>query len=1767
MLKKLLAFMCGIAPVGAFAATENIPVTDITSLDGYNASESSTVGIVMDGTVAVESDQIVAVQTADISALTVGGLDVAGDMRVFYSQVLPQFGGGTLFISDDVSDNFSLQTDGDVTVGGVLTINGGRTFNIANNTDGTTFDASFASIDNTGTFNVTDANNFISGAIDTSGALSVQANDINVGAVTVNTGSPVVLNATNTLNIAQLNNIWGGGAEIDIAATDIKVGDISHSGAGSINIGVLDNLNATGNIENSGNLMRVNASGADIVVDGTMKNDEGNMIVKAQSLTVKGGDANNASFVNSGLLTIDVAGETNLANGFSLVVDSVDDWGKVFSLTTGSLVLGGNTAALFANNLTDFDVVVNNSAFSTGDVNNGSQNANANMYLAAVGLTVEDVTNSAGVMKLEALGTSANLVASTVTDASGATTDLIATGSVNVSGEVIASGTMKLQGQQVSVGGIVGNGGTLNVLATSGEAGLVTVNGDITDGNNQDVISDVEISGRQINVVGNITNNYSDLTIDGSDFQGSSIKLGGVNIAGGTAYLNGLLGIDIAQSTVGESTFGTGTLNVTGGVLNIGSGTHSLTVGGPADNNGYVMNVVGDVVANATGATAGDGDVYVMASGNQGFLFDVNGAVKVGGNVLATAFGTSARTLNFMANSFNVGGDVTATGESNRVVFQGRPVGSLLSLINASAGTAKLTIDGNLLASDEGTIEIHSTEVSVDSLTENNGTIYVYGDDSGAVNVDVATGGVILQNGITYDNASSANRGLIIGGTSDFTLTSEAPDKDIEIFAGVQLGQAGRLNLSSGRNIKISGAVTPNGYLDINATGDVDIVNNMSVAGQLDISAADIDLAGVTNNGYVDLTSGNDINVGILKNGTSAYELDITADGDVFVTAIESAGGVSEINADALDVQNSMDVTGGTFSLNVVNGATFGGDVNVSGVLNQGINNTGMLNLIVNDNISLGAENLTVGGFVADSKTGYYNITGDITINGDITIGTSSSLASVYFDGETFSNTGDDYTLRNYGVLDITSTDTIAFDNVVNSGALDLYGQGITMSAVQNSGMMILNSWNGIVDMASLEIDGGTIQLYGTGWTLDSGLTTGGNLYQNYAGTLRDNDIGITADDYTITASNVTVAGINQTSGAMQILSSDVTVHGDINATDLTIAANPDTNWLDLDVDGNISGGTKIWNLEQMTVGGDYIFDANSQLLAAILPYNVTPGLNSTTRNYWSSVSLNNDATLGQITNATDGAALIQVNGKFMSGTEYSALALNSDVLSGGQIGLRFTDVSNVSAETAIWLLQAEQGLSEFSDIEKIRNLNVLFCNAGNTTCVALNPDNLGAYITTRDTTGNGAADSIYVVFDPRFGGPVLIEDNRIQPIVARQPEYTAGEYVAAGALDNLIAGQLLNMGFFNKSPIEVIPAIFEGTNVETLMTELYNRMEHYAQTANGSALVPFSRLVQPREIEQIAGAIALNEHTSFRNFEDRMFDEFIWNRNRNLKKAWADFDFGMFSQNVTDDKRVYGNRFELSGGFDWQSSDTLILGLTGRVSHMSSDNADDMNLGYLPGQNITGNVSVDVADTNIGLGAYLMKTLGHNFRLYGNAFADMHFIDTTRHMTFMDTIDGTGTAFALTTEWGLMHDWLNQYIVGNLYARAGYNFGFDVTEKAAGENYMDFESDGYLMLTPGYSLTAQKRIYPSAWFQIRPYATIGVEYDVLCAPDYAKYKFASANVFSEYDIEIDPLWANIGGGFEFLSANGLQFGIDYRYQYNNDIQLHNIKVSGSYRF
>lgn len=1131
--------------------------------------------------------------------------------------------------------------------------------------------------------------------------------------------------------------------------------------------------------------------------------------------------------------------------------------------------------------------------------------------------------------------------------------------------------------------------------------------------------------------------------------------------------------------------------------------------------------------------TANSADLGTVAVGgaDSSLMLDVDGMLKMNDFKYT---GTANNTGTITAGDIRVDGSIQNLADSGALNItatdaHGGNYGDIEVQVNVENKSTKMmtisggaiTVNGTMSQDTGGTLKIDS-KANLSVLGADTGGVSFVNKGTFDGNVSGTTTfvhGVDLS-GMTASNEFKLTTGsLDLGtmrdlqlthGTVDITTTSNSALS----FATVTNETDGKVKMNSAGNFTAE-TLKNNSEMEIRAvdlTADELIVGNvakttLSATNALTLNG-DISSAGITM-----LTGGNITLQNVTNTGTMTIKAPTDTTGQISIAGNLVSSGNTYTLLHARQIRVTGDITNSGNAVTEIFGSdTAGGDIQLGQLLVSG----GTLNLkSLTGGVATTSVSLTGGTITVDS------VTRSITATNNVEIAGSLSATGVVASGDgdmSVGATGTPFVLASTGG-NITIGGNI---NVDNGAGIKLIANNISSHDVVNNGTMTLGG-------RSLDVEN----------TFNAT-----NLYQKFTGVLNAGDVNIDADSYRISAT-------------------DFNLGGNLNATNLIVFAVPATH-LNANIAGNLSGGVTFANLGQMHVGGDYAFTDTSKVFANISNKSSMAGL----PNYWSSVSLA-DGTLGQITNAASGdGALITVDGKFTS--DLSLGLTPSGGIGGGasdQIGIALRELAD--AGDAIWLVYAQGGITESGD--KLRNLNVVICNASGSICYdyfdGMPAGNSSAYLTMRDTDGNGTSDSIYVVFDPRFGGPV--ELFKIQPIVARNAEHTDGEYVSAGALDNIIADQMAKQGFTGRHAIELLPVLFRGTNLETMANELYGRMEHYNTYRDSAPLSRFSRLFQAREIEQVAGSVILNEHTSARSFEDHMLDEFIWNRNRNLKKAWVDAEYGMLFQKVSDGKHADGNRFNITGGFDWQHTNTLILGLAGRVSHTSTDVSDAMNLGYTTENPfIAGHVDAKVANTNIGLGGYLMQTLGEKTRAYGNAFLDLHVFDITRHQTFVNgTIDGSGTAFALNTEWGLLHDWLNQYIVGNMYARAGYNFGFSVTEKVGGHDYMKMKSDGYLSFTPGYSLTAQKRIYPSVWFQVRPYATIGVEYDVLGAPDNAKYKFAMAKKFTSYDIDIDSLWANIGGGVEMLSVTGFQVGLDYRYQYNQDIQLHNIRVSGSYRF
>ena len=1725
MIKKLLSLVCCVLPMGVRAAPQEIaPIgADAAVATTYDAWQSAIAG----------GQSIVVIGGNGINATggqTTGGVDVAPGFDVTNNMIVgldlnpgtndatPNGAVNNLYVLNSASSPFTVISTGDISIGSMLQVLNGvnlgfktsdtnpEKFSVDVGTDGIgTGGIKIGDAINTASLTLDNINELdVRGSVIAYGNFSVDANSVNVtGGLNLYKGT-INIDSAGAVTLGELiaNDNVGG---TTVSGQTITVsGGVSNQG-GDMDLIAGDDVNITGNLENSA-ASNLSVSGADLVVTGTVKNDRtdgGTLTLNVDSWRINGGNQNTYSLVNNGNLYATVDGETYMEYGLNLAGMGTDN---EFSLTTGTLVFGTNADSdkwfgAFANNLNKFNVnITGGNLDNLTTVLNGA-NGNTNATMTVAAQNiVADSVQNDATSLI--MNAQQNMTINGAVQGNAGITKLVAANTLSVVGAVSNSANTVLNGNVVNVASLSnsGAGAELTVSSLTEASGTVNVSGDITNTDGT-----TTVWAKNVDIDGTVTNNSGTTTIRGSDANGGAVAVGGINAAGGAIDLIALAGNMAIDNN----------LTVSGGVLNIDSSLRNLTVDG-------TVQIAGNVNVGAGGVSVA-GDVNVVRNDASQFAMTSNIAILIDGDVNAVD-STVVGNIALDAPLVNIERNVTVSNS-----------GHLTLGTNATSYTR---VAGDLTFNNSGIFETYTQDLFVGTLS-GDGKFVAHG-----AGITATKGNIDIDGNIYFDadnDPADPSSGMVVRDTTTLTLKTTLEDMDISVGA-ISLGDGNRLVLNSADALDINGVLANNGTLDIDAVGAVGVDGATTNTGTLDLLADSVSMAGINNSGNAQVVS---TNGGISTGGiTNSGSMEVNAATDLVAGVITHTAGVMDLNADSLSAQSLL--VSGTAGTQVNINApivAIAGIAKVSGDFVQG-GTGGMLNLTATD---FSAQNLTItGDFIVDAGNTTYDVAENVSITGNINVADGS-------------------------VVSIDAGNRIVASDLTNAGRVQLSaGQGIELDEIINdSGAMSIDSGAGLLDLASLVMNAGNLTLRGAGMDLDSAIATGANLYQNWGSVLAEKDINIVADDYEITTAGLDVSTINQ-DGKLLINTSDVDVGGDIVASDLQFYAMPRGNWMNVSVGGNVSGDVDFVGLEKMTIAGNYIFNDGSQINAAILPYAVSgSGINETDVNYWATISLNDDETLGQITNAQDAGALITVGGKFESDLGTLGALSSAGQLGQPQIGIDIFDI--VDQGTAIWFLHAEDGVADLAT--KIRNLNVSFCNADGSLCYDYltsldanngSGDDLPAYVSVRDVNNDGVSDSLYIVFDPRFGGPV--EVFKIQPIVARTDEHTRGEYVSAGALDNMIAGQLINKQFYNRTPIEVIPLIFDGTNLSTMANELYNRMEDYVQNRDGGALARFSRLFQVREIEQIAGAIALNEHTSFRSFEDRMFDEFIWNRNRNLNKAWLDVDYGMFYQNIDDGKHADGHRFSVAGGFDWQESNTLVLGLTGRVSHTTSKADDAMDLSYA-GTTQFGDVKIDVADTNVGLGGYLMKILGQKARLYGNAFLDLHVFDVDRTQNFVDRIDGDGTAFSLMSEWGLMHDILNQYIVGNVYARVGYNFGFSVKEKAAGDDYMRLKSDGYFVLTPGYSLIAQKRIYPSAWFQIRPYASIGIEYDVFGAPDFAKYKFAVADDFTKYDIDIDPLWANIGGGVELLSARGMQFGIDYRYQYNDAIQLHNIKVSGSYRF
>ncbi len=1301
------------------------------------------------------------------------------------------------------------------------------------------------------------------------------------------------------------------------------------------------------------------------------------------------------------------------------------------------------------------------------------------------------------------------------------------------------------------------------------------------------------------NPTGDLTIHAASLSLTGGDATTnpsfvSSGDLEGV-ISGATTLANGF---DL--SSMGA----TNTFDWTTGTLSLGNRIGTFYTN---NMNSFELNVTaGDIDAGTNAIRNG------TTNNNAGMILTAQNVNAAGIENLATMNITAANTVAMTGDVVNSGAlnieaatfSLVNINNSGAATFNGTGAFGA-NAINNLAGATSLAISGStvtatgLISNNAGVMSVGSDgALSAMGLDVNAGTMNISG-----TTLNIGTSGIdVAANGSLNTDGNIVSGGDILVAHNLISGMGAATSGDMAVANGVRyITVNNNKKLDVGNNLVVNGS---GNAINIDAH-TMEIDGNVSVANS---AALTLGTAGGTN--YA-LTVGGALSV------TGGAVAQLYTDNAVVAGAITESSGLIQTN--------DVNITAGSFG--VQDGLWFDGASHTNGFVIDAENtmftlNTGLSVINGGANVASGkALNILRTGAQSDSV---FTMSGDFANSGTVNIGSAGTnygpiVFGVLSNGGGFNAwtnqiTGGNITNSLNADLNLVSTGNVLIADLINSGSADVSGMTVSFGAVtansgatESGGMRVVgttsfaaNSLNvaGVagaldinspivnvadavnanggalhqgsaptgslnlqgdsfafnaasVSMGSFVADGGagTYNItgaadFGSGIFVMDGalvnmnrdaidvptLNAAGDLVQNIAGTDRDGTINMMSDNFTLNANTVVVGG-------------------DINVDNFTVSNLNAADGVNITVGGNISNGLDIIGLNRMVVGGDYTFGDDSKVLAFAHPSN--------THDYWTDVDFSGENPI--VNEPAGGAALITVGGKLKSGTIGLDMTDTATDLADAQFGLVLKQA--VTESSALWLANASEIQGTFS------KLSIGFCNADGTQCInyldAANGfnasgENLPVYLVTQD-------NNLYVVFDTRFGGPLGLF--KLQPVVAATDGHTKGEWQSAGALDDLIDAALINNGYdFNTAVLGVVQHLFEGTPLDRVDSELYARMYDYARNGDGNVIRNFSRLFQLREANQIADSLALNTRTNFIDMSDRFIDEAIWNRNRHLNKLWIDGGYGMFAHDM-DDIDGDGTRFNLALGYDWQTSDTLILGWMLHGSYTDAHVTDDIDLSYNGSGAVAGRMESDMTNLSVGGGLYFIDTLSNKARLYGDLMFDVNMIDVERNQTWVDTIKGDAMSYAAVAELGLIHDWLNQYIIGNLYVRGGYSVGFDMTEKVGDANYMKLKFDGYPILTPGYSLTAQKRVYPSAWFEFRPYATIGIEYDVLGTPDTMKYKFAIANRWTEYDTDVDPLWANAGAGVEFLGVNGLHVGLGYRYQYNATVQMHKVHASVKYRF
>ena len=1271
-------------------------VTQPLMLIGGSLTSDGSLSVNVSGSLSIASNAIISSQ-GNMSLVASGNVSIASAASVT-SQ-------GNLSIQNATGSNGSITVDGDISANatsGVITLASDGSGDITNNGINNAVIANTLNLITTG------------GNIGASQANPLYTNALNINFTTENIGSIYLYNSSSALlNIGSLNSqnisIVNNSA-IDITGNLIASGDIFISAGTSLIIGANITADKSVNLNASQNGSILSDSSLDVVsgtsvslstVGENIGSSNQYVYVDTENLIVYvlGGLATasayvndiNTTFLNLNSAQIASLGSLNLSVDSSCSISGPLVSGINFNLTALGDIIIGNTVTGSANSIIDMIANGNITSSSNSDLLTAT-----NVELNTDGQNIGSITQS---VMLNANNISINTLNSTNLTGSAYINDAASSVNLNTSSLGIAN-TLNL----VSSGSVLVTGSVTAGSDSSTSVIDITANGSINtfSGSTNDSL-----------VAGSVNLNTSTSGSDiGSLTQGVVVDANNVSVttdkSAGSAYVYDLSPNNITLTGVSVGTASTDTFGFSG----FNSSTTSiltaagLTITAP---NIIIASINGNI-----GDGTGSGQVFNINSGNVTFNAMSN-SVYVNDIFLGVV-----NFVNITSGS-NVVSNAADLNSSGTYYFSDVNSSSLLTINGASisGNFVQLISNDGLIGSANNYLNLDANNLSINSIsggnlndTASNVTLNNFTLGQGCVLILVSNGGIVVDGAI---NAGINSGGIFLTASGSGNITSENSTDIVTANRLFLTGDSGSIGTAS-NNLFINASsltVSTLGSSYLNDSASTASVSNANIS----VGSADT-FSLIMNNA----TSGS---ITIASGGLSIPNGTITLQAS-------GSGTITEVNLASTIVATTINLSSDS------------SDIGFSGSVNNFIVNSP--NLSINTAASAYVNDLSTSLNLDTSSVGSASIlnliTQNIVVNGQVSAGADNGSGSIF----------------------LNANGTI---NTVAGSITDILVAGFVNLNTSASGSNIGSLTNGVlIDSDNVSVSTGNLtgsafvnDVSANNITIDSANV--GNASSDTFGFsgVNSSTTGITeATGLTITAANIVMASVNGNIGTgtgllqtFNIDANNVTFNATSNSVYVSDSASGNINFVNV-----LSGSNLVNNAADLNGGGTYYFATTSQLSSANF---VTSSGSSITANYLNLV--NNQGSIG---NSSDNFSIIannlninSANSAYINDTSNSVNLNSSVISSSGTLSLNCSGsifVNNEISAGSIVLTAAGSALDVNANSTILAQAGSLILNNTNTTSgsITIGTDAVLNGMSIQAPSGN---NEIYIIIGSIPSNPV----------------------------------------------------------------------------------------------------------------------------------------------------------------------------------------------------------------------------------------------------------------------------------------------------------------------------------------------------------------------------------------------------------------------------